>query len=105
MMVSSIRSFTCRRSSYKCSRAYDKHQYRVLRIQHAYKVLDGPMLNDLMTVGANFNVYEEKDGTIEWPSLLGPDKIKLLKNLPDNLVGCQPENMVQPTQKLWKDCA
>ena len=32
----------------------------------------------------NFNVYESKEKKgVEWPSLLGPDKVKLLKLLPD----------------------
>ena len=38
----------------------------------------------------------------DWPSLMGPDKLKLLKQLPNKMVGCQPPDMVAPTQKLWK---
>ena len=88
-------------------RAYDKHQHRVLGMRCSYKALDGPMLANLIMAihncGVYFNVYEdEQDRTVEWPSLLGPDKMKLLKHLPDKLVGCQPTEMVKPTQKLWK---
>ena len=88
------------------ARTYDKHQHRVLGIRCSYKVLDGPLLNNLILAirdcGVYFNVYENKDGTVEWPSLLGPDKLKLLKNLPDKFIGCQPSDMVKLTQKLWK---
>ena len=89
------------------ARMYDKHQHRVLGIRCSYKVLDGPLLNKLILTirdcGVHFNIYEDKqNGSVEWPSLLGPDKIKLLKLLPDKLAGCQPPEMVKPTQKLWK---
>ena len=45
---------------------------------------------------------KNKDGTVEWLSLLGPDKLKLLKNLPDKFIGYQPSDVVKLTQKLWK---
>ena len=46
-----------------------------------------------------FCLYEQGDGSMEWPSLLGPDKIKLLKQLSSN---CQPAEMAEDVQKLWK---
>ena len=89
------------------ARTYDKHQHRVLRIRRSYRVLDGPLLSKLILAirdcGVHFNVYENTENeSVEWPSLLGPDKIKLLKLLPAKLAGCQPPEMVKPTQKLWK---
>ena len=85
---------------------HDKHQHRVLGIRRSYKALDGPLLSNLIlairSCGIYFNAKENDDGTVDWPSLLGPDKIKLLKRLPGKLVGCQPTEMVKPTQKLWK---
>ena len=90
------------RALIETARAYDKHQRRVLGIQRSYKALDGLMLKNLISAIRNcevyFNVYEdEQDGTVECPSLLGPDKMKLLKHLPDKLVGCQPTEMVKLT--------
>ena len=87
------------------ARTYDKHQHRVLRIRCSYKVLDGPLISKLILAirecGVNFNVYEDKETkSVEWPSLLGPDKLKLLKLLPAKLAGCQPPEIVKPTQKL-----
>ena len=65
--------------------AYDKHQHRVQRIRRSYKVLDGPLLSKLILAirecGVHFNVYDDRENeTVEWPSLLGPDKIKLLNS-------------------------
>ena len=53
--------------------------------RRSYKGLGGPMLNNLVTAikgcGVHFCLYEQDNGKMEWPSLLGPDKLKLLKNL------------------------
>ncbi|XP_065892708.1 uncharacterized protein [Dysidea avara] len=90
------------------AKSYDQHQHRLERIRRAYKVLDGERIKNLIAAirecGVYFNIYEDDEsGKVEWPSLLGPDKLKLLKNLPDKLVGCQPPEMVPLTQNLWKD--
>ena len=89
------------------AKSYDQHQHRLERIRRAYKVLDGERIKNLIAAirecGVYFNIYEDDEsGKVEWPSLLGPDKLKLLKNLPDKLVGCQPPEMVPLTQNLWK---
>ena len=89
------------------ARTFDRHQHRVQRIRRSYKVLDGPLLNKLILAiracGVSFNVYENQENeTVEWPSLLGPDKIKLLQSLPAKMTECQPPEMVELTQKLWK---
>ena len=64
------------------------------------------MLNNLVTSitksGVYFCLYEQGDGSMEWPSLLGPDKIKLVKQLPDEFSNCQPAEMAEDVQKLWK---
>jgi len=87
---------------------YDKHQHRLQRIRHAYKVIDGTLMTKLIAAirecGVSFNVYEDESGKVDWTSLLGPDKLKLLKILPDKLTDCQPPEMVQSIQKLWKVC-
>jgi len=66
--------------------AYDRHQHRLSHSHSSYKALDGHMLNNLVMsirkCGVYFCLYKQGDGTMEWPSLLGPDKIKLLKQLP-----------------------
>ena len=86
--------------------AYDRNQHMVSGTRGSYKVLDGPLIKNLISAirdcGVYFNIYVNEDETVEWPSLLGPDKIKLLKQLPDKLVNCQPTDMVKLTQKLWK---
>ena len=86
--------------------AYNRNQHMVSGTRGSYKVLDGPLIKNLISAirdcGVYFNIYVNEDETVEWPSLLGPDKIKLLKQLPDKLVGCQLTDMVKLTQKLWK---
>ena len=88
--------------------AYDRHQHRLLRSWRAFKTLDGPMLNNLMmaikSCGVYFYVIELENGRIEWPSLLGNDKLKLLRQLPDKLRDCHPAEMVTEVQTLWKVC-
>ena len=41
-------------------------------------------------------------GNIEWPSLLGPDKIKLLKKLSTEFGHYQPAEMAKDVEALWK---
>ena len=73
--------------------AYDRHQHKLSRIRRSFKPPDGPMLNNLVMsirkCGVYFCLYPQEDGTMEWPSLLGPDKIKLLKKLPTEFGNCQ----------------
>ena len=65
-----------------------------------------PMLNNLVTAikgcGVHFCLYEQENGKMEWPSLLGPDKMKLLKNLPNHFNDCQLIEMVNDVERLWK---
>ena len=88
--------------------AYDRHQHRLSHSRSSYKALDGPMLNNLMTAikkcKVHFCLYEQEDGKMEWPSLLGPDKIKLLKQLPSEFSNCQPAEMAKDLEKLWQVC-
>ena len=39
---------------------------------------------------------------MEWPSLLGPDKLKLLKNLTNHFNNCQPTEIASDVERLWK---
>ena len=89
--------------------AYDRHQHRLSCSRSSYKALNGPMLNNLVMsirkCGVCFCLYEQADGSMEWPSLLGPDKLKLLKNLPKEFTNCQPAEMAKDVKKLWKVCS
>lgn len=69
------------------------------------EVLSLLMDNLVMSIrkcGVYFCLHEQDDGSMEWPSLQGPDKIKLLKQLPSEFSNCQPAEMVEDVQKLWK---
>ena len=91
--------------------AYDQHQH--VQTQHhrsAFNKLDGAMLQTLMiainSCGVQFRVWKERNGAaLNWTSLMGPDKLKLLKQLPDKLNTCHPENMILDVQTLWKVCS
>ena len=89
------------------AQSYDKHQHRLQCIRHAYKVINGPLMTKLIAAirqcGVSFKVFEdEESGKVEWTSLLGPDKLKFLKQLPAKLADCQPPEMVPSIQKLWE---
>ena len=65
-------------------------------------------LNNLMmaikSCGIYFYVTKQENGKMEWPSLLGNDKLKLLKQLPNKLSDCHPAEMVTEVQTLWWVC-
>ena len=63
--------------------AYDRHQHRLSRSWRTFKALDGPMLMmAIKSCGVYFYVTELENGKMEWSSLLGNDKLKLLKQQP-----------------------
>ena len=82
--------------------AYDRHQHRLSGSRRSYKALDGLMLNNLVMAIRNCGVYfcmrEQDNGKMEWPSLLGNDKLKLLNKLPDRFSDCQPAEMATELQ-------
>ena len=59
------------------ARDYNRNQHMVSGRQGSYKVLDGPLMKNLISAirdcGVYFNIYDNEDGTVGWPSLLGPD--------------------------------
>ena len=92
---------------------YDNHQHYIQqsgRRRTVFNPLDGAMLQNLLTAinscGVQFRIWKEKNGTkLDWTSLMGPDKLKLLKQLPDKLSTCHPEDMILDVQTLWKVCS
>ena len=79
--------------------AYNRHRHRLSHSHGSFKPLDGPMLNNLVMsirkCRVYFCLYEQGNGSMEWPPLLGPDKIKLNK-----FGNCQPAEMAKDVQKL-----
>ena len=75
-------------------------------------MLEGNMLNELVKVMNDCQVQfklwldkeKEKDKEkLHWTSLMGPNKLKLLKKLPNKLnETCQPKDMVQDIKDLWE---
>ena len=51
----------------------------------------------------NFKVRKNEKGSgLEWTSLVGPDKLKVLKLLPPKFCECQPSDIGKLVEKLWK---
>ena len=48
------------------------------------------------------NGYKKGSGYYDWSSMVGSDKKRVLKTLPDTLEGLLPENSCQEVIKLWK---
>lgn len=93
--------------------AYDLQQHHELqqavssRSCNNLNVLEGQMLNKLIAVinscGVQFRIWKEgNNGALNWTSLMGPDKLRLLEKLPDKLKFCHPVAMVSDVQALWK---
>jgi len=87
--------------------AYDHHQHHMQLLgccRSVFNILDGAMLQKLITTinscGMQFRIWKENDATVNWTSLMGPDKLKLLRQLPDKLNTCHPEDMISDVQTL-----
>ena len=86
--------------------AYDHHGSRGIQSRRSTKPVDGPMLQTLVktveSCGIRFYVWEEKrGGALEWPSIMGKEKKRLLKSLPSKLNQCQPPHLVEKIVKPW----
>ena len=71
-----------------------------------YNIMTGQMLNDLINAirscGVTFKVWTDKTKIFECTSLMGKDKAKLLQDLPEKLVNCQPDDFCSVIQQIWK---
>jgi len=71
------------------------------------KAEDGPMVQNLVKkikdCGVHFYVWaDKKKEQLQWPSIMGTAKKKLLSQLPDKFSACQPSYMAEDLTKLWK---
>ena len=95
--------------------AYDKQKHQKSTNAHrkAYKVLEGSMIQKLLKsineCGVAFKMWydkndSEKDKNLNWASLMGPEKLKLLKFSPGKLWtdDCQPHDMALEVAELWE---
>ena len=68
-------------------------------------VLKGPMITMLQRAindcGVRFSLTK-KEGKLEWTSLAGTEKLKVLKKLPEVLLQCQPPDTSDLVKKLWE---
>ena len=54
--------------------------------------------------GVQFHVWQDtrEETELAWTSLIGGEKLKLLKALPDKLDSCHPVDIVSDVKNLWK---
>ena len=60
------------------------------------------LIEQIRSCGAPFKLRKADKKVFEFTSLMGVDKLKLLKKLPDKLKDCQPKDMLEIVKKLWK---
>jgi len=94
-------------TAYDLLKHHELQQTTLGRRRFTFNALEGPMLKKLIAVinscGVQFHIWKEgNDGALSWTSLMGPDKLKLLERLPDELKFCHPIEMVSEVQALWK---
>ncbi|KAK3710028.1 hypothetical protein QZH41_012418, partial [Actinostola sp. cb2023] len=61
------------------------------------------LLKAIKGCGVNFSVWKGKDGKLEWTSLMGNDKKRLLKLLPEKFPEILRPATCEQITKLWKD--
>ena len=87
------------------AKAYDANEAHRLG-QRSIKATEGPLIQSLVKTisecGVHFYVWEDKkEDELQWPSIMGPAKKKLLKYLPPEMDKCQPSGMVTDIKTLW----
>ena len=56
----------------------------------------------IRSCGVGFSVWQNKEGKYEWTSLMGGDKKRLLRNLPDKFEDILKPDKKDAVTKLWK---
>ena len=69
-------------------------------------ILHGPMVKKLLGAikccGVSLSINDSEQKVFSFTSLVGGDKIKLLKKLPSKLKDCQPADFSTKVKDLWK---
>ena len=60
------------------------------------------LIDTIRSCGVPFAVWENKEGKLDWTALMGGDKKKLLRHLPEKLNSCLPPQNKDQVVKLWK---
>jgi len=72
-------------------------------------ITNGPMVKQLIesvrSCGVSFKIQNADKKAFTFTSLVGGDKLKLLKKLPDKMIYCQPADIADTVKKLWQVCA
>ena len=69
-------------------------------------ILRGPMVKKLLgaikSCGVSLSIHDSDKKVFSFTSLVGGDKVKLLKKLPSKLKDCQPADFSTKVKDLWK---
>ena len=69
-------------------------------------ILHGPMVKKLLgaikSCGVSLSIHDSDKKVFSFTSLVGGDKVKLLKKLPSKLKDCQPADFSTKVKNLWK---
>ena len=69
-------------------------------------ILRGPMVKKLLgaikSCGVSLSIHDSDKKVFSFTSLVGGDKVKLLKKLPSKLKDCQPADFSTKVKNLWK---
>ena len=60
------------------------------------------LINAIRSCGVTFKVWVDNKNTFECKFLMGKDKPKLLEDLPEKLINCQPDDFCSVVQQIWK---
>ena len=69
-------------------------------------VTKGPMITKLIKAindcGVRFALIKRSKGKLDWISLVAPDKLEVLKKLPEFFQDCQPPDIADTVKRLRK---
>ncbi|XP_066918734.1 uncharacterized protein [Clytia hemisphaerica] len=65
--------------------------------------MQSKLVSAMKSIGITLKFWRDKKNKLEWTSLMGSDKKRMLKKLPAHFGEFLPSQDVASTQKLWKD--
>ncbi|XP_066923203.1 uncharacterized protein [Clytia hemisphaerica] len=64
--------------------------------------IQSKLVSAMKGIGITLKFWMNKKNKVEWTSLMGNDKKRMLAKLPDHFDEFLPKNQVAPTRQLWK---
>ena len=61
---------------------------------------EGNFIEAVRACGVSFTIWRDKQGNLDWSSLMRPGKKKLLNHLPDHIPNIRPKDVCDKVTKL-----